>query len=332
MPARSEKFVARRTAAPFPLGRARKPVSRELFTITVAGRQIRLGERTLLCGIVNVTPDSFWDGGSYLAPDSAIRHALDLAEAGADWVDVGGESTRPGAVPVSAQEELRRILPVIKGIHKRAPRLPISVDTTKSAVAARAVAAGATIINDISGLRFDPGLAAVARHAQAPLVLMHLRGRPATMQQRPFARSIARSLSRGLRWSINRALSLGVSRSQLIIDPGLGFGKTRRQNFQIMADIFGLRRIGLPILAGASHKSFIQAVAAGEALGTVTNRGQRWKLTKKNALSAEPALDLADAAAATSLALSGVHILRVHNVAAMLPAIRIADAMLAAAR
>lgn len=302
--------------------------------MTVAGRQRRLGERTLLCGIVNVTPDSFWDGGSYLAPDLAIRHALKLAEAGADWVDVGGESTRPGAQSVSVQEELRRILPVIKGIHKRAPRLPISVDTTKSSVAARAVAAGAAIINDVSGLRFDPAIASVAREARVPLTLMHLRGRPATMQRRPFARSIARSLSRGLRWSVSRALSLGVTRSQLIIDPGLGFGKTRRQNFQIMAGLPVLRGFGLPVLAGASHKSFIQAVAAGEALDTLANGRNLWKFNKRAAKhpTGERALDSADAAAAAGLALAGVHILRVHNVAAILPAVRIADAMLAAAR
>lgn len=330
MPSRSEKFVARN--GPF----------REEFTISLADRCVRLGERTFICGIVNVTPDSFWDGGRYLNPNRAIRHALELAEAGADWIDVGGESTRPGSEPVGTEEELRRVLPVIQGIHQRAPRLPISIDTTKSEVAEQAVRAGAVIINDISGLRFDPRLAEVARRHHMPLVLMHLRGRPTTMQRRPFARSIWRSLSRGLAWSIQRALALGLSRSQLLIDPGLGFGKTRRQNFEIIARLARLKRFHLPVLAGASHKSFIQAVVAGEGLngGRKTNRSAYWKLARekasvrraasKLALPAELALDFGDAAAIAGLVLGGAHILRVHNVAAALPAVRIADAILTA--
>lgn len=332
MPSRLEKFVAQS-----------RP-SREEFTISLAGRHVRLGERTIICGIVNVTPDSFWDGGRYLNPNRAIRHALELAEAGADWIDVGGESTRPGSEPVSAEEELRRVLPVIQGIHQRAPRLAISIDTTKSEVAEQAICSGAVIINDISGLRFDPRLGEVARRHRVPLVLMHLRGRPATMQRRPFARSIWRSLNRGLAWSIQRAMSLGVPTSQLIIDPGLGFGKTRRQNFEIIARLARLKRFHLPILAGASHKSFIQAAVAGGGLdgGRKANPSAYWKLTKETAgargaaselaLRAELALDFGDTAAIAGLVLGGAHILRVHNVAAILPAVRIADAILAAAQ
>lgn len=331
MPSRTEKFVLRKPGRP-------------KFSLMLGGQRVRLGERTLICGIVNVTPDSFWDGGRYLDPKHAIRHALELAEAGADWIDVGGESTRPGAEPVSAAEELRRVLPVIEGIRKRLPKLPISIDTTKSEVAEQALRAGAWIINDISGLRFDSRIAEVARRSRAPLVLMHLRGRPATMQQRPFARSIARSLGRGLGWSVRRALTLGVRRSQLIIDPGLGFGKTRRQNFAIMADLAALRRFGLPIMAGSSHKSFIRAVAAGEGLEAVArtsdfevrglapnSRNQTGSL-KGMGPRHRLALDSADAAAAAGLGLAGAHILRVHNVAAALPAARIADAILAAAQ
>lgn len=299
-------------------------------------QRVRLGERTLICGIVNVTPDSFWDGGRYLDPRHAIRHVLELAEAGADWIDVGGESTRPGAEPVSAEEELRRVLPVIEGVRKRAPRLPISIDTTKSDVAEQALRAGAWIINDISGLRFDPRIAEVARRRRAPLVLIHLRGRPATMQKRPFAQSISRSLVRGLGWSVRQALALGVRRSQLIIDPGLGFGKTRRQNFEIIAGLAALRGFGLPILAGASHKSFIQAISAGETLEGEGKKEKYRKLRKVGSYSsmrrAELALDFSDAAAAAGLALAGAHILRVHNVAATLAAVRIADAILSAAQ
>ncbi|HEV2418840.1 MAG TPA: dihydropteroate synthase [Terriglobia bacterium] len=330
MPSRSEKFIARSWP------------SREKFTISLAGRRVRLGERTIICGIVNVTPDSFWDGGQYLNASRAVRHALELAKAGADWIDVGGESTRPGSEPVGAEEELRRVLPVIQGIRRRAPRLPISIDTTKSEVAEQAVRAGAVIINDISGLRFDPRLAEVARRHRVPLVLMHLRGRPATMQRRPFVRSIWRSLSRGLAGSIRRAVSLGVPTSQLIIDPGLGFGKTRRQNFEIIAQLARLKRFRLPILAGASHKSFIQAMVAGEGLDIdrKANLSAYWKLTREKAgarrvaselaLRAELALDFGDAAALVGLVLGGAHILRVHNVGAALPAVRIADAILAA--
>lgn len=332
MPGRSEKFV--------PRGRPFRPK----FTLTLGGRRVRLGERTLICGIVNVTPDSFWDGGRYFDPRRAIRHALELAEAGADWIDVGGESTRPGAEPVSAAEELRRVLPVIEGVRKRAPRLPVSIDTTKSEVAEQALRTGAWIINDVSGLRFDPRIAEVARRRRALLILMHLRGRPATMQKRPFARSISRSLGRGLGWSVRQALALGVRRSQIIIDPGLGFGKTRRQNFEIIAGLAALRRFGLPILAGASHKSFIQAISAGEGLEAAARtsafevrglspsfKNQTASLKSAGQLY-KGALDFADAAAAAGLVLAGAHILRVHNVAATLPAVRIADAILAAAQ
>ncbi len=162
---------------------------------------------------------------------------MELARQGADWIDVGGESTRPGAQPVSAEEELRRVLPVIRGLRRKLPRVPISIDTTKAEVAEQALDAGANILNDVSGLRFDPRLAEVARRYRAPLVLMHLRGRPETMQRQPFARDIWRSLPTGFETSIRRALAAGVDRSQLILDPGLGFGKSRRQNYEILAGL-----------------------------------------------------------------------------------------------
>ncbi|HTV55831.1 MAG TPA: dihydropteroate synthase, partial [Terriglobia bacterium] len=231
---------------------------RPQLTIRISGRQLQLGIRTIVMGILNVTPDSFSDGGLYLETHRAVQHARDMARQGADWVDVGGESTRPGSSPVGAEEELRRVLPVIGSIRRAMPKLPISIDTTKAIVAEQALRAGANIVNDVSGLRFDPRLADVVRRFRAPLVLTHLRGRPATMQAGPFARSIFRSLSRGLNWSIRRAVSLGVPRSQLIVDPGLGFGKTRLQNFQIFARLDFLKRFGLPVLVGASRKSFIR--------------------------------------------------------------------------
>jgi dihydropteroate synthase len=321
---------------------------RPQFELRVSGRQLRLGARTIIMGILNVTPDSFSDGGLYLETNHAVQHAREMARQGADWIDVGGESTRPGSSPVEVEEELRRVLPVIRGVRRAMPRLPISIDTTKAIVAEQALRAGANIVNDVSGLRFDPRLADIVRRFRAPLILMHLRGRPATMQRGPFAGSIVRSLSRGLNWSIQRAVSLGVPRSQLIIDPGLGFGKTRLQNFQIFARLEFLRRFRLPVLLGASRKSFIRAIVAGEALrssrrgGAGASRSTSAKAgaprTKRldlrgNLASSAPspsawALDLGDAAAAAAAVLSGAHIIRVHSVPAVLPAIRIADAIL----
>jgi dihydropteroate synthase len=314
-------------------------VTRSTFTLEIAGLKVRLGERTLVMGVLNVTPDSFSDGGLYLDAKAAVAHGLEMVRQGADWIDVGGESTRPGSAPVSAEVELARVLPVIRGLRRRAPSLPISIDTTKSEVAEQAIRAGAAIINDISGLRFDPVIANVAHRERVPLVLMHLRGRPATMQQPPFARSIARSLGRGLAWSMREALRRGVRRSQLLIDPGLGFGKTRRQNFEIIAAFNRLQRFRLPLLVGASRKSFVQAVAAGEGLdpaeGSAKARagGGPWQLLKAGAAT-DPAtlqvLQTGDAAAVTAAILGGAHVVRVHDVAAIMPAVRIADGLLAA--
>ncbi len=311
-------------------------VPRPIFDLKIRGLKVRLGERTLIMGVLNVTPDSFSDGGRYLDPDRAIRHAIELVRQGADWIDVGGESTRPGARSIPAEEELHRVLPVIRGIRERLPSLPIAIDTTKAPVAEEAVRAGASILNDVSGLRFDLRLADVARRHRTPLVLMHLRGRPDTMQKKPFARSIWRSLRQGLAWSIRRALTAGVRGSQLIIDPGIGFGKSRRQNFEILAQLDRLRRFRLPILVGTSRKSFVQAIVAGEGLEP-PRRGQRSAarisaLTRNvGAKHASPLpLNLGDAATVAASILGGAHIVRVHDPAAVLPAVRIADAILAA--
>jgi dihydropteroate synthase len=319
--------------------------SRPLLEVALKGRRTRVGERTLVMGVVNVTPDSFSDGGRHFDPDRAIERGLELARQGADWIDVGGESTRPGSKPVSAEEELRRVLPVIRGLHRQRPSLPISIDTTKAEVAEAAVLAGASIINDVSGLRVDPRLAEVARRFRTPLILMHLRGRPETMQQRPFARSIWRSLRDGLARSIERAIAAGVKRSQLIIDPGLGFGKSRRQNFEILAHLERLQSFRLPIIVGTSRKSFVQAVSAGEGLDPHAGRSTTWPLTRGRGASrspwqdaritaktggqSPPLLELGDTAAVAASILAGAHIVRVHDVAAALPAVRIADAILA---
>lgn len=296
----------------------------------------------MIAGVLNVTPDSFSDGGLFSNPGEAIKHAVAMARAGADWIDVGGESTRPGARPVPVEEELRRVLPVIRGIRKRLPRIPISIDTTKGVVAEEAIHAGAGLVNDVSGLRFDASIGNVAHRHGVPLVLMHLRGRPSSMQQRPFARSATRSVIRGLTWSIQRAHSLGIPRSQLIIDPGLGFGKSRRQNYELLARLALLRSLRLPIMVGASRKSFIQAVVAGESFhaprpheGAGQEGSAYWAITearaRRSSRNAE-GLDFGDAAAVAAAILSGAHIVRVHNVAAAVAAARVADAVLAAMR
>jgi dihydropteroate synthase len=318
--------------------------SRRKFEMKIGGRKVRLGERTLIMGVLNVTPDSFSDGGRYFAPQRAIEHGLKMARQGADWIDVGGESTRPGSHPVPAVEEMCRVIPVIQALHRNMPKLPISIDTTKAEVAEEAVRAGATILNDVSGLRFDPKLAGVARRHGTPLVLLHIRGRPETMQQKPFAQSIWRSVCTGLAWSIRTALKSGVHRSQLIIDPGLGFGKTRRQNFEILAQLERLNMFHLPILVGTSRKSFVQAIVAGEGLaqravapcfrpahaalnGPATK--SLWALTGMGR-EAVPQLLLGDAAAVAASILAGAHIVRVHDVESILPAVRISDAILSA--
>ena len=310
-------------------------IFRPRFELRVAGRKVRLGERTFIMGVVNVTPDSFSDGGRYLDPARAIERGLELARQGADGIDVGGESTRPGARPVLAEEELRRVLPVIRGLHRKRPSLPLSIDTTKAEVAEAAVRAGAAIINDVSGLRFDPSLADVARRYRTPLILMHLRGRPETMQQKPFARSIWRSLEGSLERSIRRALKAGVRRSQLVLDPGLGFGKSRRQNYEILAGLARLQRFRLPVLVGTSRKSFVQSVVAGEGLvprRVKHSRRSVWPLDGGVRAGQAPPLQSGDASAVAASILAGAHIVRVHDVASVLPAVRIADAILAASK
>lgn len=312
------------------------------FQIEVGGRKIVIGARTLIMGVLNVTPDSFSDGGRYFDPLRAIGHGVELVRQGADWIDVGGESTRPRAQPVPPEEELRRVLPVVRGLRRKLRDVPISIDTTKAEVAEQALEAGADILNDISGLRFERRLAQVAQRHRTPLILMHSRGTPETMQQKPFAGDIWRSLVMGLETSIRRALAAGVKRSQLILDPGLGFGKSRRQNYEILSGLSRLQRLHLPLLIGASRKSFVKAIAEGQGLDTTRamRPGARyWPIEKQRArpagggrqgLEASTAvLAVGDAAAVVAAILGGAHIVRVHDPAAILPAVRFADALLA---
>ena len=281
---------------------------RKRFRLQLRSRALILGERTLIMGVLNVTPDSFSDGGAYLDTEAAIARALQLEQDGADILDIGGESTRPGAAPVSPEEEQRRVLPVIDGLRGKL-RIPISIDTRRAAVAEAALAAGAEIVNDVSGLRADPRLAEVARRARAALILMHMRGTPRTMQRKPFARDAMRDVTSGLRASVALARRAGLAKSRLLLDPGIGFGKSHEQNFEILARLPELARLGCPIVVGTSRKAFL-----GKALA------------KPGAQPAPPEDRLLGTAVTlTASILGGAHIVRVHDVAEMARVARVAD-------
>ena len=284
---------------------------RKRFHLRLRSRKLLLGERTLVMGVLNITPDSFSDGGRYLDSESAIARALQLEKDGADILDIGGESTRPGAAPIALEEELRRILPVIQALRGRLG-IPMSVDTRRADVAVAALSAGAEILNDVSGLRMDARLGEVARRASAPLILMHMRGTPQTMQQGPFAHDVIRDVMRSLREAVARAKRAGLSKSQLLLDPGIGFGKKHEQNFEILARLPEFARLGYPIVIGTSRKAFL-----GKALA-------------KAAEPAAPPEDrlLGTAATVTASVLGGAHIVRVHDVAEIARVARIADAIL----
>jgi dihydropteroate synthase len=273
----------------------------------LARRSLRYGERTLVMGVLNVTPDSFSDGGQFFSPERAIERARQMVADGADIIDIGGESTRPGSAFVTAEEELERLLPVIKAV-AREDFAPISIDTTKSIVARETLAAGAEIINDISGLRFDPEVATEAARAKAGLVLMHSRGTPKDMQQLSPVKDVLSEVISGLRDSIAVAEEHGVTRESLVIDPGIGFGKTAEQNVELIAKLDRLiaEFPSFPVLIGTSRKSFL-----GKLL---------------NGAPADERLYGTIASIAASV-LKGAHIVRVHDVRAAFEAIRVVDAV-----
>src|SRR5579875_1369433 len=219
-------------------------------------REITLGERTLIMGILNVTPDSFSDGGKYYDPDRALARALEMEDEGADLVDIGAESTRPGSQRISEAEELRRLIPVLKRLRGKLA-VPISVDTYKAGVAERALELGAEIINDPSGLMFDMQLPKVATKYDAGLIINHMRGTPETWAKLPPLKDLMRSIHIDLEAAVHRARQAGVQKHQLVIDPGLGFGKRREQNAQIIAQLANLKSFDLPILVGPSRKAFL---------------------------------------------------------------------------
>ena len=282
-----------------------------------------MGKQTLVMGVLNVTPDSFSDRGIYFDRRAAIARGLEIEREGADLLDIGGESTRPGAQPVEAAEEIDRTIPVIEALRRKGLRIPISIDTYKAFVADRALGAGAEIVNDVSGLRFDPGLAQVIRRHQAALVLMHLRGTPRTMQKLPEVKSILPAIRRGLSASIRRALNAGIKKRQIVIDPGIGFGKNAGQNFEILKGLPSLRRLGYPVLVGPSRKSFLQRALSGQY--SPLSRSKRFARSRKVGDGVPEDLLFGTAAAVTAAILNGAHIVRVHDVRQMVEVARIAD-------
>ena len=273
----------------------------------IAGRILPIGTRTLIMGVLNVTPDSFSDGALFVSPDKALAHAEQMIADGADVLDIGGESTRPGADLISPEDELQRVLPVIKELTKRIS-VPISIDTTKVLVARAALDAGAAIVNDISALRFDFHIADEVAKSGAGLVLMHSRGTPATMQRLPPMADVLDEVTNSLRSSVAMAERRGVKRESIVIDPGIGFGKTQEQNIELIAKLDRLAYTfpDFPILIGTSRKSFIgrlldDAPATNRLHGTM--------------------------ASITAAVLRGAHIVRVHDVKAAAETVRIADAI-----
>ncbi len=271
-----------------------------------------LGERTLLMGVLNITPDSFSDGGRFFTLKKAVDAALAMQHAGADILDIGAESTRPGSAGISAAEELARLLPVLQTLRGRL-RIPISIDTQKSTVAEIAIGAGAEILNDISGLKYDPRLADVAARHKVPLILMHMRGTPGTMQEQPFAKNVLRDVTSGLRHSVSIARRAGVPKSQIIVDPGIGFGKSYAQNYELLAQLPAFAKLGYPLLVGTSRKGFIGATLASH--GKPAPPDQRLWGT---------------AATVTASVLFGAHIVRVHDVPEMLQVSKVADCLVQA--
>ena len=281
---------------------------RRQFQLQLPARKLALGERTLVMGVLNVTPDSFSDGGLFLNVDAAVAHAVAMEAAGADIIDVGGESTRPGSLGVSAETELQRVLPVIEKLRGKI-RIPISVDTSKSEVAEAAAEAGAEMVNDVTALRNDPRIAEVVRRRELGLILMHMRGKPRTMQKAPFAHDVLRDVAIGLRHAVTLARRVGVAKSQIVLDPGIGFGKSFEQNCELLARLPALARLGYPLLVGTSRKSFIAKALEKSELGAGTDR--IW----------------GTAATVAASILQGAHIVRVHDVAEMAQVARVSDAV-----
>jgi len=276
---------------------------RRLYRIPLRGASVVLGERTLVMGILNVTPDSF-AGGAFGDAEAAVAHGLRLFEDGADWVDVGGESTRPGAEPVATGEELRRVLPVVEGLRRRGAG-PISVDTTKAAVARAALDAGADLVNDVSGFGYDPAMATLVAERGVPAVLMHLRGRFAEVHRAPAYRDVMAEVIAELAAALGRAARAGVPRENTLVDPGIGFSKDAAHSLEALRRLPELQALDRPLLVGASRKSFI---------------GHVLELPVERRL-------MGTAAAVASCVMLGAHVVRVHDAREMVEVVRVCDAI-----
>jgi dihydropteroate synthase len=285
----------------------------QIWTIKIPGcpstPELELGRRTLIMGVLNVTPDSFSDGGRHFSYEDAVNGALRMVEQGADIIDIGGESTRPGSDPVTIEDELRRVLPVIESV---APKIdaPVSIDTYKSRVAREALGAGASMVNDISGLRFDPEMPRVVAESGAPVAVMHIKGTPKDMQKNPQYADLIGEIIEYLEGSIEIASRAGVDREQIIVDPGIGFGKSHVQNLEIIRNLPAFRHLDRPVLMGVSRKAFIGTFTGGRP---VTDRL------------------MGSAAAVAASIIYGAHIMRVHDVAQMKEVVMITDAIREAA-
>lgn len=275
---------------------------RKIYFWKLKQREIRLGERTALMGVLNITPDSFSDGGKFIDPDRAFAHAMELEEQGADIIDIGAESTRPGSLPITAAEELQRLVPVLKRLKDRLT-VPISVDTYKAEVAERALELGAEIVNDPSGLTFEPQLSRVVSNYDAGLIINHMRGRPETWAKLGPMPDPMGTIVRDLDASVSRARRVGIDKSRFVIDPGIGFGKRKEQNSLILGRLGELATLDMPLLVGPSRKQFLAHGAPEETL-------------------------FATAAAVAASVLGGAHIVRVHDVREMRAAADVADEIL----
>ncbi len=278
---------------------------RKKFVVDCRGRKLILGNNTCIMGIINVTPDSFSDAGLFYDKDKAVAHGIRMAQLGAGILDVGGESTRPGASSVSSDEQMRRVISVINDLSKKVSAL-ISIDTSNSEVAEAAIKAGAVIVNDISGLRADKKMAGIVAKYKVGCIIMHIKGTPRTMQKSPVYKNLMKEICIWLKGGIKIATRAGISRNRIIIDPGIGFGKTVRHNLEIIRNLSKLNVLNRPILLGPSRKSFI-----GKILNLPVDER------------------LAGTTAAASIAVAcGAHILRVHDVKEILQAARVTDAIL----
>ncbi len=300
---------------------------RDTFHWRLRSRALELGVRTAVMGVVNVTPDSFSDGGAFLDPQRAVAHALQLLEEGADILDIGGESTRPGTQvapdssversAVTEEEELRRVMPVVEGVLSARPDAIVSIDTYKSGVARRAIAAGAEIVNDVSALQWDTAMARTCAELHCGVVLMHTRGKPAEWRKLPPEADIASLVAHDLANRAQIALDSGVKRQRIALDPGFGFGKNFEENFPLLANLRPLQRLGFPILAGTSRKSFIGRSIGRRLGGDDAAVGDRL---------------YGSLAAMVASILQGAHIVRVHDVRQAVEAAAIADEVLAAGK